>query len=200
MTPPRTDALTVPATRAERSAERPGDALVSPADVVMDRAFTLGASAEDVWPWLVQLGKRRAGWYLPANVERWVPRSRRALRHLDPALQDLAVGDVIPDWGGADATFRAVEVEPGRHLLYASTRGRTELTWCLHLTPLATDRTRVHLRLRLAPVKRRRLARVGGGFFDMLTIAGLAAGLRERLGDAQRPDHRPPRPGSHPSH
>ena len=41
--------------------------------------------------------------------------------------------------------------------------------------------TRVHLRLRLAPVKHRRIAEVGGGLFDALTIAGMAAGLRERL-------------------
>ncbi len=169
------------ATVAERRAQLPGDALV-PADVVMDRAFTVSGSPERVWPWLLQLGKRRAGWYLPRTVERAVPRSRRAVRHLDPALQALAVGDVIPDWGGADATFTVVELEPASHLLFASTRGRTDLTWCLHLTPDgAVGGTRVHLRLRLGPVRRRRLAEVGGGFLDALTIAGLAAGLRERL-------------------
>src|ERR1700722_5204720 len=49
----------------EKRAARPGDALVAPADVVMDRAFTVPGPVEQVWPWLVQLGKRRAGWYLP---------------------------------------------------------------------------------------------------------------------------------------
>jgi hypothetical protein len=39
----------------------------------------------------------------------------------------------------------------------------------------------VHLRLRLGPVRRVRLATHVGGAFDALTIAGLAAGLRERL-------------------
>ena len=52
--------------------------------------------------------------------------------------------------------------------------------------------TRVHLRLRLAPVKHERIAEVGGGLFDALTIAGMAAGLRERLAEhAQELD--PPR-------
>lgn len=55
----------VEATEAERKTRRPGDALVDPADVVMDRAFTLEAPRAAVWPWLVQLGKGRAGWYLP---------------------------------------------------------------------------------------------------------------------------------------
>ena len=101
-------------TASERTASLPGDGLVSPADVVMDRAFTVDAPPAEAWPWLVQLGKRRAGWYFPSYVERLVPTSRRGLRHLAPALQQLAVGDVIPDWGGAGATFTAVEVEPAR--------------------------------------------------------------------------------------
>ncbi len=41
--------------------------------------------------------------------------------------------------------------------------------------------TRVHLRLRLGPVRRVWLAKSVGGLFDLLTIAGMAAGLRERL-------------------
>ncbi len=152
------------------------------ADVVMDRGFDLPAPPEQVWPWLVQLGKRRAGWYLPASVERLVPASRRALRHLEARFLAHEVGDVIPDWGGADATFTLAAIEPPRVLLYTSRRGRTELTWCLHLTPeRSTGGTRVHLRLRLGPVRRRRLACTVGGLFDALTVIGLAAGLRERV-------------------
>ena len=75
----------VEASEAEQRAARPGDGLVQPADVVMDRAFTVGAPPETVWPWLVQLGKGRAGWYLPRAVERFLPRSRRAARALNPA-------------------------------------------------------------------------------------------------------------------
>lgn len=152
------------------------------ADVVMDRGFDLAASPDEVWPWLVQLGKRRAGWYLPAAVERLVPPSRRALWHIDPRLLEHEVGDVIPDWGGADATFTLAAIDPPRTLLYTSRRGATDLTWCLHLSPAASGGTRVHLRLRLAPVRHRRLASSLGGLVDAWTIMGLAAGLRERLG------------------
>ncbi len=177
------DLLRVRPTDAERSARLPGDDLVSPADVTMDRAFTLAAAPAVVWPWLVQLGKQRAGWYLPTSVERLVPPRRRALRHVDPGLLGHRVGDVIPDWGGKDATFTLAALDPERHLLYTSTRGRTQLTWVLCLTPEGPA-TRVHLRLRLAPVRHRRSAEVAGGFVDLVTVAGLAAGLRERVGRA----------------
>jgi hypothetical protein len=60
----------VTATEAERAAALPGDEIVADPDVVMDRGFGVPAAPEVVWPWLVQLGKARAGWYLPRAVER----------------------------------------------------------------------------------------------------------------------------------
>ncbi|QZY29106.1 SRPBCC family protein [Nocardioides coralli] len=157
-----------------------GDDLVPEADVVMDRAFTVPAPPDQVWPWLVQLGKDRAGWYLPRPVERFVPRSRRALRRVEPRWQGLAVGDVIPDYGGREEWFRAEVVDPPTVLVYSSRRGRTDVSWAISLTP-SDGGTRVHLRLRLAPVRHRFLARTAGGLVDLLTIAGMAAGLRERV-------------------
>ena len=57
----------VAATPAEVAAPAPGDGLVPEADVVMDRGFDLPAGPEQVWPWIVQLGKGRGGWYLPPS-------------------------------------------------------------------------------------------------------------------------------------
>jgi hypothetical protein len=167
----------------------PGDDLVARADVVMDRAFDLPATPERVWPWFVQLGKRRAGWYLPRSVERFVPASRRALRRIDPALQQLRVGSVIPDWGGKHEMFRVAVVDPPRALVHTTRRGRVFGSWAIVLTPYdgtAGPVTHVQLRLRLSPVRRRRLAGTAGELFDATTIAGLAAGLRERLGGSAR--------------
>jgi hypothetical protein len=58
------------------------------------------------------------------------------------------------------------------------------VTWSITLRPapvLGRPGARVHLRLRLGPVRRRWLARTAGEFVDALTIAAMAAGLRERL-------------------
>ncbi|HET7477657.1 MAG TPA: SRPBCC family protein [Dermatophilaceae bacterium] len=165
------------ASAAEQGSSLPGDDLVPAPDVVMDRAFSLAAPPAEVWPWLVQLGKRRGGWYLPAWLERFFPRSRRGLRRIDPSLQRLAVGEVIPDWGG---TFTLAVLDPPRALVHTSTRGHTDLSWAIVLHP-EDGGTRVQFRLRLAPVRRPCLAGSVGGLFDALTITGLAAGLRERL-------------------
>lgn len=174
----------VAVTDAERRAVRPGDEIVAPADVVMDRGATFDATPDVLWPWLVQLGKQRSGWYLRRRIERFLPRGRRAIRHVDPQWQALAVGDVVPDWGGKHETFEALAIDPGRAIVYGSRRGRTDLTWTITLVPVDDHRTRVYFRLRLAPVKRRWLAESVGEFFDALTIAGMVAGLRERLAEA----------------
>ena len=167
-------------TPEEAARPLPGDDLVPHATTVMDRALTLPAPPEAVWPWLVQLGKRRAGWYLPRAVERWLPPSRRALRHLEPRWQGLAVGDVIPDWGGRDETFRVALLDPPRALVHTSRRGRTDVSWALCLDAYDGG-TRLQLRLRLGPVRHPRLVGTLGEAFDWLTVRGLAGGLTERV-------------------
>lgn len=177
---PTTDLLGVRPTPAERLAMLPGDDLVPDAEVVMDRAFTLPAAPPSVWPWIGQLGKGRSGWYLPRAVEAVVPPRRRGIRRIDPDLQHLRPGDVIPDWGGPDATFEVVTHEPPHVLVHRSTRGRVRVSWAI-VARAEGSGTRLHLRLRMAGIRRRRLAQVGGGVLDLLTVAGLAAGLRERV-------------------
>lgn len=176
----------VRATPPERSEPRPGDGIVPRPDVVMDRAFTVPGPPDAVWPWIVQLGKRRAGWYLPRRVERIIPRGRRAVRHLDPRWAALTAGQVIPDYGGPHETFTVDRIAAPHVLVYRSRRGAATVSWAITLRPddvAGVARTRVLLRLRMAPIRRVRLARTLGDLFDAMTIAGLAAGLRERLLD-----------------
>ena len=172
----------VAATSAERHESRVGDELITHADVVMDRAFTVNAPPEAVWPWIEQLGKWRGGWYLSRRLESMIPAQRRALRHIDQQFLGLTAGSVIPDYGGRNETFRVTTVERPRHLVYISQRGRTMVSWAIELRPQQRETaTRLLFRLRLAPVKRVWLARSVGEFIDGLTIAGFAAGLAERV-------------------
>jgi len=168
-------------TRAEVESPMPGDDLVECADAVMDRAFTISAAPDEVWPWLIQLGKGRAGWYLPRHVERFMPSGRRAIRHVDTRWQHLAQGDVIPDYGGRDETFTVKHIDSPRAIVYTSERGRSHISWAIMLAPVGHGRTRVRLRLRVGPIRHKWLVENGGELIDLLTIAGMAAGLEERL-------------------
>jgi hypothetical protein len=182
------------ATAAEVSMALPGDDLVRDAIEQLDRATTLPSPVETVWPWIVQLGKDRAGWYLPRSVETLVPPSRRASRRIDPRWQRVDVGDDVPDWGPGDPVLRAAVVDAPRTLAWHSLRDRTDrhrwpagdphgpdvlaISWTLALRADG-GATRLHHRLRIR-AKHKRLVELGG-VFDRLTIVGMFAGLRERL-------------------
>lgn len=181
----------------------PGDELLPDPAWVVDRATTLDAPPERVWPWLVQLGRRRGGWYMPAWAEDRLPPGWRGARELIPAFGAVAVGDVIPDYGPEPAFFQALHVAPNRALAYVSFRGggltledwppvggwrddAMGLVWALVLTPVdGGRRTRFHVRLRSnRPAAGSPWAwpvRIGGGLFDWLTIELLFRGLAERV-------------------
>ena len=181
----------------ETAAVLPGDDLVD-AKVVMDRAATLPGTAEDLWPWLVQLGKGRAGWYFPRRAERLVPPGHRGLWRLEPTYAGLAVGDRVPDWGPGDPEFEVAALDPPHALVYRSLRQRSrghrwpaddppppdtlDLSWAL-VSHDVVDGVRLHLRLRVRTTRKWMIpvARFAGGAMDALTVGLLFAGLRERL-------------------
>ncbi|WP_375493636.1 hypothetical protein [uncultured Jatrophihabitans sp.] len=187
------------ATDAEVAAVLPGDDLVPDATDVVDRAVTLPAPPQQVWPWLAQLGKGRAGWYFPAQVERFVPAGRRGLRHIDAALTDVRVGQDHADWGPGTPVLRIVALEPERLLLFHSLRdtrndhrwpadgrdgdGVFAMSWGQLLTLDGPDRTRLHLRLRMRT--KSKLLAAAGGAFDWATVELMFTGLRERVATAR---------------
>jgi hypothetical protein len=161
----------------------PGDEILPNAALSWDREAILSTDPEQVWPWLVQLGKGRAGWYLPARVERLIPGPRRPLRQIEGRFQSVAVGERVPDYGPGGWLEARVVAAP-EALVWWTERGRgLQFTWALVLEPvLAGTRLRVRIRInrRLGERLRPPLER-GGELADRAFIALMLAGLRERL-------------------
>ena len=179
----------------------PGDELVLDPIFVADRAAVIDAPPGQIWPWLVQLGKGRAGWYMPMRLERLLPGSWRGARTIDPRWQTLAAGDRTPDYGPGAGEFETVVLDPPRTLVQYSVRepsagwtwpeiddpvpdGAMALTWVHILEPLPAGRTRLHVRLRATTPGRTNMRGpmgIMGGLVDWLTIALLFRGLQERV-------------------
>jgi hypothetical protein len=78
------------------------------------RGITIAAPPEAVWPWLVQLGYGRAGWYSYDQLDQ----RGRSADEIHDEWQTLAVGDIVPTHPGGG--FEVVALEPGRALVLKS--------------------------------------------------------------------------------
>lgn len=99
------------ATDAEVAAVMSGDELTRPPRWRATRAVTVSAPPRLVWPWLVQMGAGRAGWYSYDRVDNGGVPSARTLR---PDLQSIEVGDRMRFTAGADDAFVVERIEPER--------------------------------------------------------------------------------------
>lgn len=134
----------------------PGDGEVPEPQFAVTRAVTIAASPEGVWPWIVQIGYHRAGWYAHDLFDNDDIPSAEAIL---PEFQHLEIGQVIGEEG-----FAVRELEPGRHLVLAFHYPTTQWVvkqgvWpkfghcslCLQLRPVRDgERTRLLYRVRLS--------------------------------------------------
>ncbi|GII04324.1 hypothetical protein [Planobispora takensis] len=117
----------------------PGDKVI-PDGRGPTRAIAIHAAPHEVWPWLVQIGYGRAGWY----SYDWIDNDGRpSADRIVPEFQDLKVGDRILMLPGYGPEVRAVE--PNRWIL----SGDAELgTYCWALYPARDGGTRLVCRFR----------------------------------------------------
>jgi hypothetical protein len=101
---------------AEASRELAGDGIIPGAETAETRGITIDAPPASVWPWLVQMGYGRAGWYSYDVIDMKGESAHRILSE----HQGLKVGDVMPTHPGGGFVVR--ELEPERHVvLYMDT-------------------------------------------------------------------------------
>lgn len=110
------------ASEGEARATLPGDDLLPAPKLRATHAITIGAPPEQVWPWLVQIGQGRGGFYSYTWVENLIGANIQNADRVIPEFQTLAPGDSIPlaeDGFGIPVAI----VEPGRTLvLFGDTR------------------------------------------------------------------------------
>lgn len=119
----------------------PGDDLLPAANGRWTHAITIRAEPSDVWPWLAQMGCRRAGRYSYDGLDNGgIPSADRIL----PALQRVEAGDVFPWAPTADDGFVVRSVEHRRALVLGGTAGSLyRVTWAFALERIDDASTRL---------------------------------------------------------
>ena len=175
----------------------PGDDVVPRPEWQSTRGITIAAPAADVWPWIVQMGYPavRAGWYTPYWLDRlqWGI-AQRSADHIVPALQQLSVGDTVPDSPDGSTFFTVVTVDPARALVLHSTRHlmrpftRLSFSWAFVLSPRGNGGTRLLMRARVTadPCWARPVFWLLIGPGDFLNASVMLCGIRRRVEGAAR--------------
>jgi hypothetical protein len=151
------------ATDAEVARGMPLDGRVRRPTVVTNRAVTIAASPEHVWPWLAQMGEApRGGYYSYAWIERLTGMQVANADEVLPAFQRIEPGDALDRTG-----YMTVQaVEPGRFLVLGPPEAPADAdsTWALGLYPQADGTTRLVSRVRA------RFPRTPGGWLWRLVL------------------------------
>lgn len=107
-----------PSARPRRSPEAaravPGDDLLPDATTQMTHEVTIQARPETIWPWLVQMGSGRAGFYSLDSIDN---AGQRSARELHPEFQDLRRGDIISAAPAGRGGFEVLDIQPDRSLV-----------------------------------------------------------------------------------
>jgi len=104
------------ATEQEINQVMPGDQLDPQPEFFSTRAITISGTPEEIWPWLLQMGYGRAGYYGYDIIENLgSPLGIRSADRILPEFQQFKVGDVVPISSVARMVYYAIE--PNRYLI-----------------------------------------------------------------------------------
>jgi len=131
------------ATAAEVQGQMPGDEIVPVASFSATRAITIDAPPEAVWPWIVQVGFGRAGFYSYDVLDNL---GRPSATCILPECQHPQVGDWVPMASKINETtaFKVEAFERSEWLLWE----KPHSTWAWKLVRLQGGRTRLITRLK----------------------------------------------------
>ena len=146
---------------------------------------------ERVWPWLVQMGCRRAGWYA---IDRLDNGGVKSAQRIVPELQKLAEGDIIPATPRGEAGFAVLRLQRERALVLGSPGllpggappgaklSAGDSTWAFQLEPVGPDATWLGVRVRAdyPPGLRSGLVRIGVGAAHEIMQAAQLRNLKRR--------------------
>jgi hypothetical protein len=118
----------------------PGDEVVADPVASETRGITIAATPDRIWPWLVQMGFGKAGWYSYDQLDQ----RGASADEIVEAWSTLKVGDILPTHPGGG--FEVVDLQPDRALVLRSDSALVQAQAAAWAARTGTDPTEVSTR------------------------------------------------------
>jgi len=129
----------------------PGDELVEDPPYSVTHGITIHGTPADIWPWLLQLGQERGGFYSYQQLENLVGCQIHNIYEIDPTIQIKSVNERV-SLGATEAhpSYIVRAIEPEHALVLYGEDPAVKTTWQYVLKPIDAKRTRLLVRSHFA--------------------------------------------------
>ncbi|AGN02428.1 hypothetical protein L593_12445 [Salinarchaeum sp. Harcht-Bsk1] len=171
---------------AERARPLPGDDVLPDPDGESTMAIGIDAPPEDVWPWLVQIGQERGGFYSYTWAENALGFGIQNADEIVPEYQDIAVGDTVRlarEDRYPETKLEVASIDPNRSLVLRSPDQPPWWVWAFVLESVE-DRTRLLVRARISLPENRLIRLLSQVVLDPVTFVmtrGMLRGVKSRV-------------------
>ena len=137
----------VQATTREHLLALPGDEMIPHVADSLTHAITVHCNRRELWPWLIQMGADRAGWYSCDMLDNG---GHHSAEKILCGLQHPSVGAVFPALPGRRDGFVLLEAEPPHWMVvgWPTPDGELMVTWAFMLHEIDENTTRLIVRAR----------------------------------------------------
>jgi hypothetical protein len=171
------------ATDAELARSMAGDGVVQQPTFNATRAVTIRAQPEEIWPWLVQMGNTRAGWYSYDWLDNL---GRPSAQQLLPEWQTLAIGDLVPMSPDGKQGMYVKDFRTNEFIVWGDKPSDATWTWGLYRQSDSHTRLITRVRLRYRWFSPTILFSLLVEFTDIVMIRKSLLGIRQRAERASR--------------
>ena len=165
------------ATNEEVNRSMPGDDVVKVPSFNSTRAVRIKASPKDIYPWIVQMGLNRAGWYSYDWLDNL---ARKSAEEIFPVFQNVQVGTLIPMSPDYNYGLWIKDFETNGWMLWWDKKGGTTWVWGIYPEGEFHSRLVTRVRLKYKWVSFEIFFNILIEFFDILMMRKCMLGIKKR--------------------
>jgi hypothetical protein len=169
--------LTWGSTDAEVATAMPGDEVVGRPSFNATRAVSIVAPPECIYPWLIQMGVGRAGWYSYDLLDNL---ARPSATVILPQHQQIEVGDVVPMSPDGKQGMRVLDFRQDSWLLWWDGVGDCTWVWSIEPGEDGTARLVSRVRMQYRWLSPSILFGLLVEFFDLIMMRRAMLGIKQR--------------------